>query len=160
MIAHIALEHRPFFTVFRGQTHWKIVDAHQDVYHQPNLTVRESLSRILCLSHPTPARLHSFVAMEHREIQPTGFLDMTWQDIADTWCFVAVDLVEVWDAATAATAATDPIAVNRLPMVQEDEAARLLVEMSQSQSQPERQEKQEQQTSGMRLRSGRMVQGR
>ena len=151
MIAHISLEHRPFFTVFRGKTDWKIVDAHQDVYHQPLLTVRESLSRILCLSHPTPARLHSFVAVE-QEIQPTGFLDMTWQEIADTWCFVAVDLVEVWTQ-------TDPVTVNRLPMVQEDEAARLLVEMSQSQLQPERQERQEK-TSGMRLRSGRMVQGR
>lgn len=151
MIAHIALEHRPFFTVFKGQTHWKIVDAHQDVYHQPNLTVRESLSRILCLSHPTPARLHSFVAMEHQEIQSTDFLDMTWQDIADTWCFVAVDLVDVWTV----TPLPNPIAVNLLPTVQEDEAARLLVEMSESQLQPEKGK-----ASGMRLRSGRMVQGR
>jgi hypothetical protein len=148
MIAHISLEHRPFFTVFRGPDHWQIVDAHQDVYRQPTLTVRESLTRILCLSRPLPARIHS----SYPNLPPT-FLDLTWQEIADTWPFVAVDLVGVWDR----VGNEDAVAVNKLPTVEEDEAARLLVEMA---AEVEAVESEAIKPIGMRLRSGRVLQGR
>ena len=135
LIAHICLEHRPYFTVYRKEYGWEIIDYNGDCYHQPDLPVKESLSRILCLSSPVSGHITTFFSLQNRSISSNLFLDMTWSEVEDTWRSVIVDLEGVWDPPS--------VTVTPSSLLSDIDLVRLLVEMNQ--------------TEPMRLRSGREI---
>lgn len=112
---------------------WGVVDYHGDIYYQSDLPVKESLSRILCLSSPASGHIATFIPLQNYSISSNHFLDMTWSEVENTWQNVIVDIEGVWNCPT----------VTPSPILANDDLVQLLIDMDRSEP--------------MRLRSGREI---
>jgi len=100
LIGTISIYNSPYFTVYRryNNVHEMIVvDYNGDVYLQKDLSLIESIRRILCLSEEQMAdlRLVSSFSFKHQAPPPTmsnRIPDMTWSEINETWYGISINL--------------------------------------------------------------------
>lgn len=114
LIGSVTIENRSYFTVYRRYNNvheMVVVDYHGDIYLQKDLSISESLSRILCIPKEkvAQARIQSLLSFKHHAEPPSGyygFLEKTWSEIHETLFGVAVSLDGLFDVSESSSSDT------------------------------------------------------
>ena len=105
LIGTITIHDQPYFTVYRRYNNLHeivVVDYHGDIYLQKDLSLSESLSRILCIPRERVSRahIHSVISFLHRSELPSGtygLLERTWTEIQQMGHGIVLSLEGVFD---------------------------------------------------------------